>query len=299
MKKERKLIYVIILNLLILITQIIFGLIAHSLALITDALHNLEDVGSLILSYIAIRVSKREPTKIMTFGYKRAEVIAAIINSSFLIVTLLFIIYKAIERIIAGSKVNSLFVIYVGLFAFIFNSLSVLLLRDGHLRHTHEHENDLNIRAATLHLLSDAGISLGVVLGGVIMFIFNTSWIDPLISILFSIYIIWEGVKVLKKAYRIIMEGVPEETNIDYIIDKLKREVPEILEVHDLHVWSLSSEDRFLSAHIVLKEKNSLVYVEKTIETIRKVLKGMGFNHITIQPETEKYRTGEVYCSPH
>ena len=115
MRKERRLIYVIILNLSIVIIQIIFGLIAHSLALTTDALHNLEDVGSLILSYIATRITKKKPSKKMTFGYKRAEIVVALINSSFLIITLSFVIYQAIKRLLAGGEVNSLYVIYLSL----------------------------------------------------------------------------------------------------------------------------------------------------------------------------------------
>ena len=299
MKKEKNLTYVIILNLFIVLIQILFGLIAHSLALITDALHNLEDVGSLILSFVAIRITKKKPSKKMTFGYKRAEIVASIINSSFLIITLLFVIYQAIKRLIMGGKVDSLYVIYVGLFAFILNSLSVFLLKGGQLGHLENHREDLNIKAATLHLISDAGISLGVVIGGVLMFYFNANWIDPLISIVFSSYIILEGVKILKKSFRIIMEAVPEEIDIEYIDNKLRREIPEILEVHDIHVWTLSSEETLFSAHVVLKENLSMDAIEKIIEKIRKLLKKMGLTHITIQPETQKYKTNDIFCNSH
>ncbi len=299
MRKEKRLIYVILLNLSIVIIQIIFGLISHSLALITDALHNLEDVGSLILSFVAIRITKKKPSKKMTFGYKRAEIVAALINSSFLIIILSFVIYQAIKRLLTGGEVNSLYVIYVGLFAFIFNSLSVFLLKEGHMGHLEKHKEDLNIKAATLHLLSDAGISLGVVVGGILMFYFKANWIDPIISIVFSSYIIIEGFRILKKGFLIIMEAAPEEIDIESVAYKLKREIPEILEMHDIHVWVLSSEETLFSAHVVLKENLNMDTIEKIIEKIRKLLKEMGFTHITIQPETQKYKTNNILCNSH
>jgi len=293
MENKLKLGIAIFLNMLIVILQIFFGLYAHSMALITDAVHNFQDVISLIIAYVAVVFMAKKPTEKMTFGYLRSEVMAGFINSAFLMGAVFLIIITSIERFFEPVEVNSIYVIVMGAIAFAVNSFSAWLLGFHHKDDEHNHE-DLNIRAAYLHLLSDAGISLGVVIGGVFIYFYGVNWVDPFISILFSLYIFKETLPVLKKSYMILMESVPP--GID--VEKVKQEIlkhPEIVDVHDVHVWALSSKDVYLSAHVVFEEKKDLEAFDQILGQMKKSLEKIGINHITIQPEIKGFRCDYTY----
>lgn len=292
--KKKVLIIAIVLNLVIVVSQIIFGILSHSIALITDAVHNFQDVVSLIIAYVAAIFFIKRPTDEMTFGYLRAEAMAGFVNSAFLVGAVFLLIITGIERLINPQPVESLIVIVVGAIALIVNSFSAYFLgfHHHHEDHNHSHE-DLNIRAAYLHLLSDALISLGVVIGGIFMYFFSIYWLDPLLSILFSLYILKETVPVLKKTFKILMEATPSDINLDEI-KNIIQSFPEVLEVHDLHIWSLSSKDFYLSGHIVVEEKD-LNKVDKIIKSIEDKLREKGINHITLQPETRDFKCENVY----
>ncbi|WP_457640518.1 cation diffusion facilitator family transporter [Persephonella sp.] len=294
-KKKTVLFIVIILNLLIVISQIIFGIYAHSLALITDAVHNFQDVISLIIAFVAAIFMSKKPTERMTFGYLRSEAMAGFINSAFLIGAVVLIIISSIERLFYPQNVDSIYVIIVGFIAFVINALSAYFLGlHKHDKDDHEHE-DLNIKAAYLHLLSDAGISLGVVAGGVLIYLFGIHWIDPFISILFSLYIFKETYPILKKTYLILMESVPPYIDPKELEGLIKKECKDIIEIHDLHVWALSSKDVYFTAHIVLSPSVTLEEFDEKITKISKILIEKGINHVTIQPETEKFKCSNIY----
>ena len=290
--KKKVLGIAILLNLIIVLSQIVAGIYSHSIALITDALHNFQDVVSLIIAFIAVIFIAKKPTSHMTFGYKRAESLAGFINSAVLVGAVIVIIITGIERLLFPEPVDSLIVIIVGLVAFVVNSLSAYLLgfhhHHNHHHHHHHHEEDLNIRAAYLHLLSDAMISLGVVIGGIAMYFLSIYWIDPVLSILFSLYILKETIPVLKKSVRILMEGVPEELDKEEIIKEIKSLDGKIKDVHDLHIWALSSKDIYLTGHIVV-ENQSLKQIEPLIKDIETKLAKFGINHITLQFETKNF----------
>jgi len=286
---KRKVLFIaIVLNLLIVVSQIVAGIYSHSIALITDALHNFQDVVSLIIALVAAAFVSKKPTPHMTFGYKRAESLAGFVNSAILVGAVTVIIITGIERLIFPEPVNSTIVIVVGSIAFIVNSISAYLLGFHHHHHHHHHEEDLNIRAVYLHLLSDAMISLGVVIGGIAMFFFSVYWLDPLLSILFSLYILKETVPVLKKSIRILMEGVPEEIDKEKIIKEIKSLNGKIKDIHDLHIWALSSNDVYLTGHIVV-ENSYIEEVESLIKQIEEKLSKFGINHITLQFETKNF----------
>lgn len=292
MENKKKLLIAIFLNLLIVVIQIGFGLYSHSLALITDAVHNFQDVVSLIIAFVAIVYMAKKPTKQMTFGYLRSEVMAGFINSTFLLGAIFLIIITSIERFFEPVEIKSIYVIGMGAIAFIINAFSAWLLGFHH-HHDHNHE-DLNIRAAYLHLLSDAGISIGVVIGGILIYLFKTNWVDPLISIIFSFYILKETYPILKKSYMILMESVPSGIDVEEI-KKMILSVPGITEVHDIHIWALSSKDIYLSAHIVLDRDLKIQDFDKILEKIKKNLEKKGINHITIQPESKSFPCHYTY----
>ncbi len=292
LKNKKTILFItIVLNLIIVVSQIIAGIYSHSIALITDAVHNFQDVVSLIIAYIAIIFMVKKPTPKMTFGYKRAESLAGFVNSAVLIGAILLIIITGIERLIFPQPVESLVVIIVGGIAFIVNSVSAYLLgfhshsHDDH--HHHNHGEDLNIKAAYLHLFSDAVISLGVVLGGIAMYFFSVYWVDPVLSIIFSLYILKETIPVFKKSLRILMEGVPEEFNNDLVLKELKS-FPDVLDIHDIHIWALSSKDIYLTGHIIVNDKE-ISKLENLIKQIEEKLSRFGINHITIQFETKNF----------
>ncbi len=294
MENKLKLGIAIFLNMAIVILQIFFGLYAHSMALITDAVHNFQDVVSLIIAYVAVVFMAKKPTERMTFGYLRSEVMAGFINSAFLMGAVFLIIITSIERFFEPVEVNSIYVIVMGAVAFVINSFSAWLL--GFHRHggdEHDHE-DLNIRAAYLHLLSDAGISLGVVIGGLFIYFYGVNWVDPLISILFSLYIFKETLPVLKKSYMILMESVPSGISVELVKQEILKH-PEIVDVHDVHIWALSSKDIYLSAHVIFKDKKDLEIFDKILEEIKGSLKNKGINHITLQPEVKGFRCDYTY----
>ncbi len=296
MENKKKLLVAIILNLFIVFSQIGFGIYSNSIALITDAVHNFQDVVSLIIAFVALMYMQKKPTEYMTYGYLRSEVMAGFINSAILIGAIILIIFSSIERLLYPTEINSFYVIVVGAIAFFINAFSAYLLGFHHHEHNHHHHyhEDINIKAAYLHLLSDAGMSLGVVIGGIFMYLYKIYWIDPFISIIFSFYILKETFPLLKKSYLILMESVPSNINIANIKKELMK-IEHIKDIHDVHVWALSSKDIYFTAHIVLNENVFVEDFDKILEEIKNFLKSIGINHITIQPETEKYRCENLY----
>ena len=294
----KRLLIAIVLNVIIVVLQLTFGIISHSIALITDAVHNFQDVLSLIIAFVAALWVRKKPTKTMTYGYLRAEALAGFVNSGFLIGAIFLIILTAIERLLFPEPVESIYVIVFGFLAFFINGFSALILGAHHHHHDHDHnhgdQHDLNIAAAYLHLLSDAGISLAVAIGGLIMYFTGIYWVDPVLSLLFSLYILKETIPILKKTYNILMEGVPARIDVDRLKEEISN-IPEIQDVHDVHVWALSSKDIYFTGHITLKEGTNIEQIDRIIEKISEILKKEGINHITVQPETRDYKCENIH----
>lgn len=281
---KKKIVLAIFLNLLIVVLQIVFGLLSNSISLLTDAAHNLQDVISLIIALIAILIVNRLPTMEMTFGFLRSEALAGFVNSIFLKIMIFAIMIFAIKRLLVPEEVEGLYVIIFGFLGFIINFLSAKSL----VHHNDIHHEDLNIKTAYLHLLSDAGVSLGVFIGGILVYLYNIYWVDPLLAIIFSAYILKENLKYLRKSYKILMEAVPEQLNLKEMLDQIHHDFKQIKEIHDIHIWSLSSKDVYLSAHIVL-EKSCIDYTN-ILKKLEDFFKKYGINHITIQLETEDFK---------
>lgn len=306
--KTTKLLWIIIFNLLIIVSEIVFGLISNSFALIADALHNTGDVIAVIITYVAIKLAAKKASFTHTFGYLRAEMMAAFVNTLFLFITMVYMIYEAINRFYNPEIIEPVYMIIVGLIAVIANGVSAYILNNmgvsscaghdhsdhGH-HHHHKHE-DANIKSAYLHMLSDALISVGVVIAGIFIYYFKIYYIDSVLTIIFSLYILNHSYPLLKKSFLSLMDINIVEMDEEKLC-KLITEDERILEYHDLHINKPNSKYNFISFHIVLNDKGlSLEECESITDEIRKKLEHNGFNHILIQVDTDKNLKNHTNC---
>lgn len=271
----------ILLNLGITLAQVIGGLLSGSIALLTDAAHNFSDVVSLIVSFSANRLAKKRATSDKTFGYKRAEIIAAFINAISLIVVSIWLIIESVQRLLTPEIVNEATVIYLSLIAIAGNGLSVYLL----YRQT---DKNLNIKSAYIHLLSDLMASVVVLIGGISIYFFDWYWIDPLLGVLISIYLIYLGYDLLKESIRILMLYTPLEIDLSEVVNAVHTVKP-VRKLHHIHIWKLNDTEIHLEAHLDLSENLTLKEFEQVQLKIERLLhEKFEINHVTLQPEFER-----------
>jgi cobalt-zinc-cadmium efflux system protein len=297
---------VIVLNISLVIAEIIAGIYSGSMALVADAFHNLGDVLALIISLIAIIYGAKKASDSMTFGFVKAEIMAAFVNSLFLIITMLFILLESISRFFQPSEINAPIIIFTSIIALIINAYSTILLKQNNIEHAHNHSHDehehehhhedMNIKSAYLHMLGDAIISLSVAIGGVIIYFFGINFIDTILSVIFSIYILKETFPILKKSFLSLMDSNSDDLKK---VEKLILENNSVLSIHDLHLYRPNSSNCFGSVHIVFKENLLLEDVETVIEEIRKKIKIYNITHFVIQPESKKYHLDNIECCSH
>ena len=279
--KGRNLLISIGLNILITVAQIIGGIISGSLALLSDALHNFSDVLSLIVSYIADRYSKRAASFDKTFGYKRAEIIAAFVNAATLLIVAVYLIYEAIHRFLDPQEIESGLVIWLALLGIVANGFSVLLLQK-------DSKANMNMRSAYLHLLTDMSASVAVLVGGLLMKYFGWYWVDSVLTVLIAIYLIFMGYDLLKSSFKILMLFTPDDIQLDKLRESIS-EAPEIKNVHHMHIWQLNEKETHLEAHIDFHEDITLSRFDTILDTVEKKLyHEYGINHVNIQPEYKK-----------
>jgi cobalt-zinc-cadmium efflux system protein len=276
--KGVRLILVMLLNFLITAAEIVGGIYSGSLSLISDALHNLTDGLSIIISYLAIKISGRQNDIKRTFGYSRVSIMAALLNSFVLIGISLFLFKEAYVKFTNPQPINGSMIIWVALISLIANALGVILLQKGS-------HGDMNIKSTYIHLLSDVLSSIGVIVGGILILFFKIYWVDPLLTVLISIYILKESLSILKEAINILMQGTPENIDINKVVADLKK-IDGVQDIHHVHVWSLDENNINFEAHLNL-ENDVLVSLTSTIkESVEHILaEHYGVNHITIQFE--------------
>lgn len=297
--------FVIILNFVIVLLEVVFGILSQSMALIADAFHNLGDLFAVVITYIALILGTRVASTTKTFGYQRAEMMAAFVNSLFLVATMIYILYEAGARFIQPQQVDGWYMIVVAGVALVANGISAYLLNKAGVEHHHHHEGcshhhhhdeDLNLKSAYLHMLGDALISLGVVVGGLCVLLLEIDRIDSTIAIIFSLYILKESWWVLKKSFFSLMDFMDD--SIDNVCQLIGSD--EMVEsLHDLHITKPSSKEKHISAHIVLKDNLDLITIEALLQRIRLQLGEHGFTHIVLQPESKKYHQDEILCTHH
>ncbi len=271
----------IILNVIITLSQIVGGIISGSLALLSDAMHNFSDVLALLIAYGANRLAARPNSESKTFGYKRAEILAALFNASVLIGIAIFLIVEAFHKFYHPEAINSLWVIGLGTLSIVLNAASVLLVKDD------AHDN-MNIKAAYLHLLTDVMTSVAVVGGGLLMYYFELFWIDPVISALIALYLIWASIGLVKESSAILMQFTPEGVNIEEVIASIEEE-SEIANVHHIHIWKLDDNHIHLEAHLDFNEDVTLSESNQVIDTLEKKLHdAFDVEHTTFQCEFDR-----------
>jgi cobalt-zinc-cadmium efflux system protein len=235
----------VVLNLALVVAQVVFGLLSQSLALVADAGHNFADVLGLVLAWWASKLVKSVPTKKHTYGYRSASILAALTNAVLLVATMGAVGWEAIMRLKHPTEVEGVTVIWVATLGIVVNGISAMLFYSGR-------KGDLNVRGAFLHLAADAGISLGVVLGGVAILLTHKQWIDPVVSIVIVATVLYGTWGLLKDSVNLSLQAVPENINLEEVKAFL-RKLPDVTEVHDLHIWAMSTTEVALTAHLVMQ----------------------------------------------
>jgi cobalt-zinc-cadmium efflux system protein len=269
------------LNVSLVMVQIVFAAVAHSTGLLADAGHNLSDVGALVLSLAAVRLALRPPSAQRSFGNHRATILAALANASLVAVVTVLIVIESIHRLGHPEPVRAGIVIIVASFGLVVNGLSALILRDG--------SNDLNLRAAVLHMVGDAVASLAVVIAAVVLlFVPSAEWLDPVSALVVAAIIVFEASRVFTDSIAVLLESTPSDVDLDELTTAMAT-VPGVSEVHDLHVWSLSSEMRVLSAHMVLDGHPTLEEAQVVSDHVKEAIAApFAIAHSTLELECER-----------
>jgi cobalt-zinc-cadmium efflux system protein len=276
--KESRLIISAWLNFVTVIVQVIGGLFSGSLSLLSDALHNLSDAVALAVSFIAVRLSKKKNTEAQTFGYKRAEILAALFNACTLVVVSFFLFKEAISRLINPHPINSLFMLAVAVVGLAANIISVFLLK------AHAHA-DMNVRAAYVHLFSDFLSSIAVIIGACMIFISETYWIDPVLTILIGIYVLREGYKIIEESTHILMQYVPKGINLKDIQTEIER-IDGVKDIHHAHLWAVTERDIFFEAHINVSWDMPVSETCLLVKQVEDILsERFKITHVTLQLE--------------
>ncbi|HAM98266.1 MAG TPA: cation transporter [Marinilabiliales bacterium] len=263
--KGKGLLVVTLLNLSITLVQIVGGVVSNSLSLLSDAFHNLGDTTALFIAYLAGKVSEKKPDAKKTFGYKRIEILAAMFNGAVLIAICLFLLYEAYKRFMSPEPIQSGIMLSVAVFGLLANLVSMLLLKK-------DREHSLNIKAAYLHLLGDTLSSVAVIVGGIVMWQIGWYWIDPMITVFVSLYIIYHTWDVIKETVEILMQSSPDGVDIEEIKYELEM-VDEVENIHHIHIWKLNDAQTHFEAHINLKNNIRLDEMMKVKNQIELLLK--------------------------
>ena len=278
----------IILNVVITAFQFIGGIISGSLALISDAVHNFSDVISLVISYGANVLSrKKKQTLHQTFGFKRAEIIAAFINAVSLIVIAVFLGIEAVKRLYNTQVIESNLVIWLALLGIAVNGFSVLLLKK-------DAERNLNMKAAYLHLFTDMLTSIAVLFGGLLMKYYEIFWVDAILTMIISFYLIYLSWPVLVESLKILMLFAPKHINIDLVVEEISK-IEEIRNIHHVHIWQLNDYDCHFEAHLEFKNDLKLSEVDLVCERAEKILEEkFKINHCNLQAEYHRDDLKEI-----
>ncbi len=278
----KNLLITILLNIGITVAQLIGGFISGSLALLSDAVHNLSDVLSLIISYVANRLSHSKKQNLnQTFGYKRAEIIAAFFNAATLIVIAVFLAVEAVKRFNNPIEIESNLVIWLAIIGIIGNGLGVLLLKN-------DATHNLNMRSAYLHLLTDMLTSVAVLIGGLLMKYYHVYWIDAALTLLISIYLIYMSWQIFTASLKILMLFAPDHIIIKDI-EKAILKVENVKNIHHVHVWQLNDYNVHFEAHIEFNNDINLSDFDiKCVEIERILSNKFNINHSNLQPEWDR-----------
>jgi len=271
----------ILLNFIFVVIEAIVGFFIHSLSLLSDAAHNLADVGTLALSLLAFRLLKVKSNNQFTYGYRKTSILVALFNSVVLLVSIGGIAFEAVHKSLLPQTepLPGITIAIVAGIGIVINSVTALLF-------FREREKDINIKSAYLHLLSDALVSAGIVIGGIMIYFTNWFWIDNALSIIIAAIILFSTWRLLKASLRLSLDGVPENIHLDEI-KTMALKMEGVIDIHHIHVWAISSTENAMTAHLVLTESLSNEQVQKIKYSFKQEWEHKNIQHITIETERE------------
>ncbi|MBC6341496.1 cation transporter [Lactobacillus kimbladii] len=281
----KKFAYVTALNVVITVAEFIGGFVSGSLSLLSDAVHNLSDVGAIIISFVAHIISNRRSNKRKTFGYDRAETLAAFTNGIILILISIVLFVEAIERFWKPTKISGGIMLIVAIIGLISNVVSMLVMHQGG-------QQNLNVRSTFMHMLSDALSSVAVVIGAIFIYYWHISWIDPVMTLLVSVFVFHEACEITEKAANVLMESNPD-IDLDEV-NKIVLSFPEIKNIHHVHVWRYSDRYVMLDAHVNVDADLTAGKFEFLTQQISAKLQKLGINHINFQAECERGKNDKM-----
>ena len=273
----------IILNFLFVVIEVLFGLYTHSLSLLSDAGHNLADVGALAISLLAFRLLAVKPNEKYTYGYRKTSILAALFNAVVLLVSIGAIVYEAIHRLLNPEPLQGNIIAVVAGAGIAINAFTAFLFAK-------DKEKDLNLKSAYLHLMADAVVSLGLVVAGIVIHYTSWYWLDPVFSIIIAIVIVSGTWRLLNDSLRLSLDGVPPGIDIEKI-KKTALATAGIIEIHHLHVWAISTTQNALTAHITVDGKATMQEVQQIKDHLKH-----SFEHMNIQHTTLETEAGDIDC---
>jgi cobalt-zinc-cadmium efflux system protein len=269
----------IVLNMAFVIIEVIAGFLNHSLSLLSDAGHNLADVGSLALSLLAFKMLKVKATEKYTYGYRKTSILVALFNAVVLLISIGIIAYEGIRRLFDPQAVAGINISIIAAIGIVINFVSARMFFKNK-------EADMNVKSAYLHLIADALVSLGIVIGGILIYFTNWYWLDPLISIVIAVFILVSTWHLLKESLRLSLDGVPQNISIP-AIKTTAIETEGVIDFHHIHVWAISTTENALTGHLVLSPEITPAEEQQIKLLLKHKLQHQNIQHSTLETERE------------
>jgi len=267
----------ILLNSLFVVIEAVIGFSIHSLSLLSDAGHNLADVGSLGLSLLAFRLLKVKANNKYTYGYRKTTIVAALLNAMILLISIAFIAYEAIERISNPTPLPGKTIAIVAGIGIVINFITAILFLKNK-------EHDLNIKSAYLHMMADALVSLAIMFGGIMIYFTGLYWIDPVASLIIVIVILWSTWALLKESVALTLDAVPKDIDLEQIKNQAEK-IAGIKNLHHIHVWAISTTENAMTAHLVVDQFKDNDEVTSIKNQLKHLLQHMNIQHVTLETE--------------
>ncbi len=277
---DSRLIWAIAINMLLTLAQIIGGIVSGSLSLIADALHNFSDAASLVIALVARKIGRKPADYFKSFGYKRAEVIATLINLVTLVIVGIYLIYEALWRLYEPQIIEGWMVVIVASIALVIDIVTAILTYTMS-------KNSINMRAAFLHNLSDALASVGVIIAGSLILLYEWYWSDTMLTLMIATYVLYQAATLLPKTIHILMEGTPEHIKIDDVIKKMQT-VDGVVEIHHIHIWQLDEHRNAIETHVQIKDFNRFQEIKENLKHMLK--EQFSITHSTLEFEINHCR---------
>lgn len=273
-----------------MITEAVGGFLTNSLALLSDAGHMLSDSISLGVAVLAFILGEKVADYSKTYGYKRFEILAALFNGATLTLIAVYIFYEAYQRLFEPAEIASTGMLIIAILGLLINLLVAWILLKG------DTKDNLNLRAAFLHVISDLLGSIGAIIAALLIIFLGWNWADPVASVIVAILVLVSGIRVAKDSIHVLMEGTPKNIEVEDIVSTITHS-PEIISVHDLHIWSITSGKNALSCHAVVRSNLSIYDGQKILRELEKKLEKKGIGHVTVQLEgPEHHHEDNLMC---